>query len=61
MQPSGRVVLDEWCECGCKRSEHKGEKHTARCRVEGCTCVKFKWRDFIFDDPIQRLKNWKVK
>ena len=55
-RPSGRVVVDEWCHCGCKRTNHKGEKFTARCRSEGCGCVKFKWRASIFDDPLQRLK-----
>lgn len=49
----GREIVDEWCECGCLRSQHcdtfafgHGHGHCLECK-----CAKFSWSSMRLRDP----------
>ncbi len=59
--PSGRLIVDEYCRCGHKRSEHghtvawgHGEckasatSRNGRVHREECVCQKFTWKASIY-------------
>jgi hypothetical protein len=51
--PDGRVVVDEFCTCGCKRSGHNhsiawGHGSCATCRI----CPKFSFKAFVFQSKL---------
>jgi len=45
---NGKVIIDEWCVCGHKRSEHENTlfvKGHGPCMK--CHCIKFTWKESI--------------
>ena len=56
MLPNGKVVVDEVCRCGHLKSEHTDTFQAGHgrgmhmARIDGCDCIKFTWKDFIYSD-----------
>ncbi len=44
---SDKIILDELCTCGHKRSEHNDTFTEGHGSCKKCKCVKFTWSKFI--------------